>query len=358
MATKAEQMAGFDPDGVGRRGRLFGLPFTPESAAVVIVPVPWDVTVSYGPGAAAGPQAVLDASPQIDYFLPEVADAWRVGVAMEAIPTDWAERGAGLRRQVERYLAELEEGAVSPREPGPYAGLLAAVDATSAQLRDWLAEQAGAHLDAGRLVGVLGGDHSVPLGLMTALARRHEAFGILQIDAHADLRPAYEGFRYSHASIMTNALELPQVSRLVQVGVRDYSGQEWRCVEASGGRIVPFYDQQLKAQRYRGATWHDQCEAIVAVLPERVYLSFDIDGLDPRLCPHTGTPVAGGLDLDEALYLVRRVMESGRRLIGFDLCEVAPGADQWDGNVGARLLYRLATWAGAAHSNGCSTRGN
>jgi agmatinase len=90
----------------------------------------------------------------------------------------------------------------------------------------------------------------------------------------------------------------------------------------------------------------DQVKAILDCLPEKVYISFDIDGLDPKLCPHTGTPVPGGLELEEAFYLIKEVARSGRQIIGFDLCEVAPGNDQWDGNVGARVLYRLASWSG------------
>lgn len=347
MPSKAEQIAEFDPNGVGRRGRLFGLPFAPETADVVILPVPWDVTVSYAAGTAGGPMAVLEASPQIDYFLPDIPDAWKIGIAMEPIPTTWAEQAAHLRSRVEPYIEALEAGEDPEAVKDAHAGLLAEVEESGAQLRDWIAGKAGQHLDAGKVVGVLGGDHSTPLGLMTALAARHEAFGILQIDAHADLRVAYEGFRYSHASIMTNALELPQLTRLVQVGVRDYCEAEAEAVRESGGRIVSFYDQALKEAQFNGVTWHQQCAEIVEALPEKVYISFDIDGLDPKLCPHTGTPVAGGFELEEALYLVKQVVRSGRRIIGFDLCEVCPGEDEWDGNVGARALYRLASWAGS-----------
>jgi agmatinase len=347
MATKAEQIAGFDPNGVGRQGSLFGLPFTPETAGVVILPVPWDVTVSYAAGTSGGPMAVFEASPQIDYFLMDIPDAWKTGIAMEEISTAWAERGAALRSKVEPYIEALEAGADPEELARAHAGLLREVEQASEQLRDSIEQQAGIHLDAGKVVGLLGGDHSTPLGLMTALAKRHEAFGILQIDAHADLRDAYEGFRYSHASIMTNALELPQVKRLVQVGVRDFCEAEHRVVEGSDGRIISFYDQALKEEQYSGTSWHDQCMKIVESLPRKVYISFDIDGLDPKLCPHTGTPVAGGFELEEALYLIKQVVKSGRKIIGFDLCEVAPGEDEWDGNVGARVLYRLACWAGS-----------
>ncbi|NDV61364.1 agmatinase family protein [Puniceicoccales bacterium CK1056] len=347
MSSKEEQIEQFDPNGVGRQGSLFGLPFTPETAEVVIIPVPWDVTVSYAAGTAGGPMGVLEASPQIDYFLPDIAEAWKIGIAMEDISTSWAERGAMLRDKVEPYIEALEAGADTAELAKEHAAMLNEVELASEQLRDWLAHQSGKYLDAGKVVGVLGGDHSTPLGLMSALAVRHQEFGILQIDAHADLREAYEGFRYSHASIMTNALELPQVQRLVQVGVRDYCEAEHGKVVNSGGRIVSFHDQALKEEQFAGATWHDQCARIIEALPDKVYVSFDIDGLDPKLCPHTGTPVAGGFELEEALYLIKQVVKSGRKIIGFDLCEVGPGQDEWDGNVGARALYRLACWAGS-----------
>ena len=347
MAIKAQQMRSFDPNGVGERGKLFGLPFTPDTAEVVILPVPWEVTVSYGAGAALGPRAVLEASSQIDYFLPDIPEAWKIGVAMERIPGEWAERSAELRKRVRPYLEWLEAGNAG-MEPGPeFAGMLKEVESTGAELRDWLAAKAGTYLEEGKKVGILGGDHSTPLGLMKALAARKEAFGILQIDAHADLREAYEGFRFSHASIMTEALRLPEVCRLVQVGVRDICEEEMRVIEESAGRIRLFSGQALHEGRFGGTTWAAQCAEIVAALPEKVYLSFDIDALDPGLCPHTGTPVPGGLQMEEALFLVKQVVMSGRELIGFDLCEVAPGKDDWDGNVGARILYRFASWMGS-----------
>lgn len=350
MALKVQQIRGFNPDGVGEKGKLFGLPFTPDTAEVVILPVPWEVTVSYGSGAALGPRAVLEASSQIDYFLPEIPDAWKIGVAMESIPGKWAERSAELRERVRPYLEWLEAGN-SGLEPGrAFAGLLEEVEAAGAELRDWLAGKAGTYLDRGKGVGILGGDHSTPLGLIQALAARNEAFGILQIDAHADLREAYEGFRFSHASIMTEALRFPEVSRLVQVGVRDLCEGEMRVIQDSPERIRLFSYQALHEARFSGTTWAEQCKQIVEALPGKVYISFDIDGLDPGLCPHTGTPVAGGLQMEEALFLIKQVVMSGRELIGFDLCEVAPGKDDWDGNVGARILYRLASWMGSARS--------
>jgi agmatinase len=204
--------------------------------------------------------------------------------------------------------------------------------------------EAKALLDRGKLVAVLGGDHSVPLGLMQALGERGP-YGILHIDAHSDLRDAYEGFVHSHASIMHNALRIDAVSRLVQVGIRDYSEEEIQAIGKSAGRVKLFDYRSLSRRRFGGETWASLVEEMVAELPKDVYVSFDIDGLDPALCPGTGTPVPGGLQFEEALYLVERIPASGRRIVGLDLCEVSPGESkgegEWDANVGARVLYRL-----------------
>jgi agmatinase len=177
---------------------------------------------------------------------------------------------------------------------------------------------------------------------MMSLASNHDSFGILQIDAHADLREAYEGFDYSHASVMYNALELAQVDKLVQVGVRDFCEEELFRIQKSHGRIKTFFDQDIKTAAFEGKTWQTQCIEIIKTLPEKVYISFDIDGLDPKLCPSTGTPVPGGLDFAQAMYLIKEVVKSGRTIIGCDLNEVAPGVNEWDANVGARVLYRMA----------------
>ena len=195
-------------------------------------------------------------------------------------------------------------------------------------------------------MGLIGGDHSVPFGAIKAHAERGE-LAILHVDAHADLRDAYEGFACSHASIMRNVMtQLPSVTRLVQVGIRDVAKSEIDFIAAQGGRVITHFDAVLAERKLAGESWRQLCDAIVADLPARVYISFDIDGLDPQLCPHTGTPVPGGLSFQEACLLIKRVVESGRKIIGFDLNEVAPGpdGDEWDANVAARLLYKLCGW--------------
>ena len=170
-----------------------------------------------------------------------------------------------------------------------------------------------------------------------------KALGILQIDAHADLRNAYEGFTYSHASIMYNAIQLPSISSLTQVGIRDICDYEVSIINTNKD-IYTFYDKQLHEGTYNGKTWDTQCDEIIKTLPENVYISFDIDGLDPKLCPNTGTPVPGGLEFEQAMYLIKKVVDSGRKIISFDLCEVSPheNDNEWNANVGARVLYRLS----------------
>ena len=335
----------FDPNGVGVKGTLFGLPYDTEQAQVVVIPVPWDVTVSYGAGAAEGPKAILEASAQIDYAQWDMYEAWKLPIAKAEIPEVWHAKGKTLRKHAEQYIAWLEAG--SPEaESTRMQAIQNEVNAQCSQLMTYIEQESAYWQGKGKQTILLGGDHSTPLGHMKALAHNHETFGILQIDAHADLREAYEGFEYSHASIMYNALKMPQVTKLVQVGVRDFCEEEKSLIEASKGRVSTYFDAALKEGQYQGVTWASQCEHIISQLPQKVYLSFDIDGLDPKLCPNTGTPVPGGFELDQVMYLLKQVVASGRQIIGADLCEVAPGMDEWDGNVGARALYRMALLMG------------
>jgi len=197
-----------------------------------------------------------------------------------------------------------------------------------------------------KIVGLVGGDHAVPFGCIRAHAEAFPGLGVLHFDAHADLRPAYEGFEWSHASIMNNVARHCGIDKLVQVGIRDLSEEEFEQIETSKGRIRAFYDVDLKRAQRRGESWESITDRIAASLPGQVYISFDVDGLDPALCPSTGTPVPGGLQFHEATAVMEAVVRSGRTIVGFDLNEVAPSADgdEWDANVGARLLYKLIGW--------------
>ncbi len=337
--TIARSRPDFDPNQTSVSGTLWGLPFDVASASLVILPVPWEVTVSYGTGAAKAPRAILEASAQVDLYDSARPEFWKRGIAMAPVAAEMEALGENLRPLAAKAIESLS------RDGAPDEESVRRVNAGSQAMVDWVKREADALLDAGKLVAVVGGDHSVPLGLMQALAERHRHYGILHIDAHSDLRTAYEGFVHSHASIMHNALDLESVIRLVQVGVRDTCEEEMNAVAGSAGRVRLFDYRTIARRRFSGESWSSVVDEIVDSLPEEVYVSFDVDGLDPALCPGTGTPVPGGLQFEEALFLVDRAVEAGRKIIGFDLCEVSPGTSaegEWDANVGARLLYRLS----------------
>ena len=331
----------FDPNAAATADSgIYGLDTSPEAARVILLSAPWEATTSYRTGTAGGPAAILAASHQVDLFDLETGRPYEAGIAMIDAPDEvhaWAKEARALAEPI------IAMGGVPIGDPR-----VLPVDALSHKLNEHIYQSAKAWLDKGKLVGLVGGDHSTPFGLIRAVAEKHPGMGVLHLDAHADLRKAYEGFSDSHASIMYNVAErLPAVARIVQVGIRDFGEAEHDYVHASHGRIAQHHDLTLAQARAHGATWTHLCDAIVASLPHEVYLSFDIDGLDPALCPHTGTPVPGGLAWIEVCVLLRAVVDAGRTIVGFDLNEVAPGpeGDEWDANVGARLLYKMIGWA-------------
>jgi agmatinase len=344
MRNKKNIIEGFDPNGVGlKNGNFIGLPFDEQTAGIVLLPVPWDVTVSYRDGTATAANNILEASSQLDLFDADVKDAWKAGIYLRPIDEYWLKTSRTLRPKAQRYIQALETGKKTDTKVMQES--LNAIHAASVSLKEWVYQQTDSLLEKGKIVGLIGGEHSIPLGYIEALTTRYEDIGILHIDAHLDLRQAYEGFTYSHASIFNNVLKINGVSKLVSVGIRDYCQEELDVVEASGKRCKVFFDHKIKEAMFVGITWAEICKKIVKALPKNVYISFDIDGLDPGLCPNTGTPVPGGLSYQEAVYLLRVLAESGKKIIGFDLCEVGGEGHEWDGNVAARILYKLCNFA-------------
>ncbi len=315
-----------------------GARLPPEHAALVLIPVPWEATTSYGGGTSRGPAAIVEASHQMDLEDRAFGTPYRAGITF--LPQDpvLAALNESAREPADRVIVAAGRRAEAPED-------LAIVNAASRELNHRVATAAGAWLDQGKAVGLVGGDHSSPEGLIRALCEREQAgFAVLHFDAHHDLRAAYEGFEGSHAAIMYNLMETcPKVSKLVSVAIRDYSRGERRYMESLGERGRTFYAADLYRRQAEGASFAAVVDDVLAQLPQRVYVSFDIDALDPPYCPHTGTPVPGGLSFDQAGYFLERLGHSGRQLVGFDLCEVAPGphGEEWDANVGARLLYKL-----------------
>ena len=331
----------FDPDAPATAGSgIYGLPFAPEDSKVVIVPVPFEATTSYGGGTSKGPAAVLEASRQVDLFDHETGKPYASGIAMLPISRDvarWNREAKALAATV------IDKGGPVDKKTRDAAKR---VNEYGDQVNEFVYEHTRDLLDAGRMPVILGGDHSVPFGAIRAYAETYPDLGILHLDAHADLRDAYEGFTWSHASIFNNVMtRIPEVGRLVQAGVRDLGESERRMIESFEGRIVTFFDADISRRKDDGIAFAKIADDIVAALPYDIYLSWDIDGLDPTLCPGTGTPVPGGLSWNEAIGLLRAVKRSRKRIVGLDLCEVSPGETEWDANVGARLLYKMIGFA-------------
>ncbi|HNX19266.1 MAG TPA: arginase family protein [Acidobacteriota bacterium] len=306
---------------------LFGFALPLEETRLVALPVPYEATVSSRGGTLDGPRAVVAGSAQVDLLDPLVGEPWRAGIG--ALP-----ESAALRA----LSAEAHAAVDRAREGDEAAARL--VDDCGRQVWDFVEDHCGRLLDSGRAPLVLGGEHALSVGAFRAAARRRPGLGILQIDAHADLRAAYEGFVTSHASVMRRALETEGVSRIVQVGLRDFCVEEREASRDADGRSIWFTDAALASRLLAGETFAALAREIVAALPDDVWVSFDIDGLDASLCPGTGTPVPGGLTWREATYLLAELGRSGKRVVGADLVETGP--DFWDGYVAAKALYLLA----------------
>jgi agmatinase len=273
-----------------------------EAAGAVILPVPYEATTSFGGGTGNGPSAILEASRYIELYDQELdAEPYAAGIA--TLPS-LSLTGSGPKEALE----ELRQA---------YDTLLAA--------------------GPGKLVVMLGGEHSISSAPILAWADRLEAQGrrlsVLQVDAHTDLRPAYEGSAYSHASVMARVQDRVE---LVAVGIRALTADEMKVVRKSD-HIHVFLADDI----HTGEQWHDD---VLARLGEDVYISFDVDAFDPALVPATGTPEPGGLQWYPVLRLLRRVFAE-RRVCGVDVVELAPipGLAAPDFLV-AKLVYKMISY--------------
>ena len=335
-------LSSFDPNSAGNpNNNIFGLPFSEEDARLVILPVPWEVTVSFGSGTARSAEQIMRASLQVDLFDPEVPDGWKQGFFLRETDKRILLKSDYLRKEAELYIDYISKGDIVANNQF-MCKTLKEVNEGGYFLNNWVYHQTKELLDKGKLVALLGGDHSTPLGFMKAIGEKHGEFGMIQIDAHCDLRESYEDFVYSHASIMYNALkEVPQLKKLVQVGIRDYSQGEHEFIQQNSARVKTYFDGDIRTRQYEGETFMQIVDEMISHLPDKVYISFDIDGLDPKLCPNTGTPVQGGFETEQVFYIFKKIRQAGKQVIGFDLSEVSTSETFWDANVGARVLFKL-----------------
>jgi len=282
---------------------LGGEPFESGDPRAVIIPVPYEKTTTYRKGTAQGPRALLEASTQVELFD--------------------------------------EEMRIDPLHNGVLTHDPVICDGMPDVLADQLAEICLPHMQAGRLVGCLGGEHSVSLGPIRAAADTYGPIGILQVDAHPDLRDSYEGTKYGHGCVMRRALDLDEVTSLVAVGLRAVSDEDDAVIQGDA-RVHPLYAIEL-ATRARGEWIQNAIDA----LPERVYVTFDLDGLDPSVVPGTGTPEPGGLGWWDALALMRAVFTQ-RSVVGFDVVELLPEPPSCVSDfAAARLVFKMLAYHGA-----------
>lgn len=331
----------FNPNQVGiKNGNFIGLPYSIEEAEIILFPVPWDCTASYKKGTATGPLNILNASIQLDLEDPMLPNAWERKLFYHPISTEIAELNTQLATKTKVIIDHLESGGNSLKN---YAiqELLKEVNAGSEKMVEYVHHQTWELLKRDKKIGLIGGEHSIPLGYLRALKEKYDSFGILQIDAHFDLRNAYEGFKHSHASIFFNVMEENLAQSLFQVGIRDYCLEEKEYADRHP-KIQYLLDHQIKQRLMVGDSFDSIVKSIISQLPDMIYISFDIDGLQPYLCPNTGTPVPGGFSFEESFYLLEQIKLAGKTIIGFDLCETGGTPNEWDGSVGARVAYRLS----------------
>lgn len=319
---------------------LFGYTPTYESSNLALLAIPWSATASFGGGADKGPEMIALASSQMDFFSIEDGDVRDKGIYFLS-PPDFLKKLNQQTREKALPIIALEESA-----PGDFPmELIDEINQSCGQMVKWVYEETKKIHEAGKKFGLVGGDHSTSEGAIRYFSEIYKGnFGILHIDAHADLRKSYQGFYHSHASVMYNVIHQPHPpTYLIQVGVRDYCKEEYLLIKENKN-INTFFDSEIKAALFEGKTWKSLVDSIIQRLPEKVYISLDVDGLQPHLFPHTGTPVPGGLSFEQTDYLLKRLAQPPRQIIGFDLVEIAApdrNIELWDAQTGARLLYKL-----------------
>jgi len=315
---------------------IFGENPTYQEARLALLGVPWEATVSYEAGTVLGPKWIQESSTQLDFFDPVFK---------------WSPLSQGIYFQ---YLEMLKEKSDKLRplvlktlqENSQNSNQIQKINQECLKMVHSVQEHIQKFFNDQKLFGVIGGDHSISEGVLKEVGAFYKGdFGLLHLDAHADMRKAYQGLTHSHASVMYNVLlqeNAPQ--KIIQVGIRDLCEEEYQLI-SSNSRIECFFDHQLKQKMFEGVSWKTLTQSIIQKLPQKIYISLDVDALSWEYAPHTGCPVPGGLSFDQVIFLFEELHRHKKEIIGFDIVEVAPARvknfGQWDGNVGARLAYKL-----------------
>lgn len=341
---KAEKIK-LDPNAPrSHNGCFLGLPIAENDAQTVVLCAPWAGAQadSHIHTAAAN---VLEASYRLPLYDPDVPDAWKRGFSLRLPDAQLSERGKQFREKA-AGLSLFAESGESPSEGRYVQTSFEEVDKEAAALKQELRQEAKALLDNHKSVGLLGGDSSTQLGLLEALAERYPEFGILHLGARMGLNTSWPGPACSPETFLHHALQLGSVAQLTLAGARHCSPREEKTANGKEN-IAVFYQHEIRRRLFRGHTYSQICGDIIRDLPDRVYISFDIDALLPHYRPHSAGTAPGGFEFEEATYLLKRLVDAELEIIGFGLCGVAGEPHTWEGQVGAQLLYRLGNLMGA-----------
>jgi agmatinase len=264
----------------------------PSKAKVVIIPVPYDRTSSWGKGADKGPSAILAASEIVEnYDIESDSEPYKVGIFTDKPVTE---------------------------------------DKTPEKMVQAVEKRISAHLATGKFPVLLGGEHSVSIGAIQAQAKKYGKLTVLQLDAHGDLRNEYHGSKYSHACIMARAQD---IYKTVQVGIRSMDTSEKPRAKKSN----VFFAENIAGK-------HDWIKKVLATLKGNVYVTIDLDVFDPSIMPSTGTPEPGGLLWYEVLDLLRQVFQKNN-VVGFDVVEMCPNkSNKAPDFLAAKLVYKLISY--------------
>lgn len=350
MSTKSK--IEFNPNGlVPDNGNYFGFPIDAADAALVLISAPWDTTVSTRAGSSYAPDAIIEASRFVDFHEPMAPDSWRKGIATLPIDYSIQDLSHRLRSDADKVINMSHSDADYILNNIMHARRLRRINEGSVQINEKIYSQSKMWLQQGKIVGLVGGDHSTSYGNIRAVGECYSEFGVLHIDAQCNLKEQCYGFSHSHSSVMHNVLNnVSTLKRLVSVGVREFSPNEWQRSE-DDKRIRLFTGQYIWSSHFEGVNWSTICDEIIAELPGNVYISLDIDGLTVECSPHTGTTISGGLRFPEVVYLMSKLVGSGRKIVGFDLTEVVPDVDdKTDAMIAARLLFKMCSMALKHHN--------
>lgn len=339
----------FDPEGhFSKDSSLFGLP-KDMSSKLTILPCSWEPTTSFKKGCKNGPKALFEASKQMDLYHPYFKNIYQKGISwFEELESEVAplnEKASKLCNTIQNLL---------DKDQTPLSEDIEEVNKLSDTFNDLVYKKTHKLLNANKKVSLVGGDHSCPFGLIKALSEFHkEPFSIVHVDAHFDFRDSYQGFTYSHASIMHNVVtKLKNPPKIFQIGIRDFCKSELNFANENSTFLL---DQELQKRKLEGQNFSSLLDDLFKNLDEKIYISFDIDGLSPEFCPNTGTPVPGGLSYSQAQFMLERLHKKGHELIGFDLVEVSPNkslapfGEGIDEVTAVRLLYSLSCFALSSH---------